>query len=435
LRTCLLLKKRAMRKLILLFSMCCLVLFAIGQKKKKPLVMIVGDDILAFTAAVQSARSNVPTLWVLSGAEFVPELTAETLCIDNYANLDGGIWMEILMETALTTQRNDSLAAVVKRELNPRLVRNALDKIVLKQQNLSVVFKQSVVQLKQQKKTWAVTLSNKNKYELHSIVDASADQYLQPYIGNPIQYARPAKLSAIQSLTDVQLKTMVASGQSADQVYGIGLANLLFLEKNNLLNTYGVNQLFDEAIETIPLKASVGQAYGALAAYLAFFKVDVGKVDIRKLQSELLVYGARIMPYQDMQINDPNFVAIQRIGLTNLFKGKTNDKDFLFDVDAPVQFEEVKEDFKQLFFRSQLWFLDHQGTTFTWREFLSLLKFVGLRGDEIEQQLIKDWSSKLKFKGTYNPDTLVTRYEFATLLDRYASPYVKTLSQDGLLIN
>jgi len=424
-----------MRKLVLLFSLSCSMLFVLGQKKKQPAVLVVGDDILAFTAAIQSARSNVPTLWVLSSADFVPELAAETLSIDNYVNLDGGIWMEILMETALTTQRNDSLAAVVKRELNPRLVRNALDKIVSKQKDLTVVFKQSVTALKRNKKTWTATLSNKRKYELRSIFDASADQYLQQYVGNPIQYARPAKLQPVQGLTDVQLKTMVASGQSGTAIYGITLSNLLLLQQENLLNTYGVNQLFDDRMETIPLKAQIGQAYGALAAYLAFFKTDVEKVDIRKLQSELLVYNARIVPYQDLLINDPNFVAIQKIGLTNLFKGQSEGEDFLFDMDASVQFEEVKRPLEQLFYRSQLWFLDHQGTTFTWREFLNLLKFVGLRGDEIEQQLIKDWSSKLKFKGEYSPEGLVTRYQFATLLERYASPYVKTLTQDGQLIN
>ena len=422
-------------RLILLFCLSCLTLVALGQKKKQPAVLVFGNDILAFSAAVQSARSDVPTLWLLSSKEILPQWGTEALAISNYPNLDGGIWMEILMEMVSSTQKSDSLAAMVKQDLNPGLLRNALEKIAAKEKNLTLVFNQSVKQLKRNRKTWSLRLANNSKYEVRSIFDASSDQGLQQFVGSHNQQARPAKIAPIAQLNNEQLKTLVACGQSGSGIYGVYFSSLMFLQNNNLLTTFGTQQLFDDMPSTIPLQAQVGQAYGALAAYLAFFKTDVEKVDMRKLQTELLVHGARIMPYQDIQIEDPNFLAIQKIGLSNLLKGKMMDNYFMFDVEAPVHFDEVEAEFKQLYYRSQLWFLDHKGTVFTWKEYLSLLKFVGLRGDEIEQQLKNDWSHKLKFQGDFRPEGVVTRYQFATLLDRYASPFIKTVSQEGQLIN
>ncbi|QBQ39973.1 hypothetical protein E2P86_01920 [Sphingobacterium psychroaquaticum] len=420
-----------MRPIIFVFLYLCYSAVAFGQKKLKPQVLVYGDDITAYAAALQSSLSNVPTLWILPGSKMVPELTTKPLSFDNLANLDGGIWMSLLMEMAISQTKSDSIAALVKKDINPQLAANALEKLLLKQTNLLVVKEQKIESMKRNKNTWTITCSNKQKYDVRGVVDATSDQLLHSFTGSAIMHAKPGRLLPVERLNAEQVRTLIASGQSGDQVYGLTFSNMIFLEKDNVLNLFAVQQLLDQEQATIPLKANIGQALGAIVAYTAFFKTAVSKVDVRKLQTELLTYGARIVPFQDIATDDPNFMSIQKIGLSNLFKGMKVDPGYYFVKEAPVRYEEVEPVFNKLFTRSQLWFLDNKGSEFYWKDYLSLLKFVGLRGDEIEKQIAKDWNSKLKFEGNFDVDKLVTRYQFATLLDRYASPYVQRVTQEG----
>lgn len=420
-----------MRQIVFVFLYICFSVVALGQKKLKPQVLVYGDDLIAYSAALQSSLSNVPTLWVLPGEKIVPELTTKPLSFENLPNLDGGIWMNLLMEMALSQTKSDSLAVFVKKDMNPQLLQNALEKLLHKQANLQLVKTERVEGMKRNKNSWTITLSNKQKYDVRSIVDASRDQQLHPFTGNAIMHAKPGRLFPFDKLTTDQIRTLVASGQSGNQIYGLTLANMMFLAKDNVLNLFAVQQLMDTQQQTIPLSANIGQAMGAIAAYMAFFKTDLTQVDVRKVQTELLTYGARIMPFQDILIRDPNFGATQKIGLSTLFVPTVKNGLFIFDRDAPVQYAEVKPIFNTLYSRSQLWFLDNHGETFLWKDFISLLKFVGLRGDEIEKQIEREWNSKLKFEGTFDIEKLVTRYQFATLLDRYASPYVQRVTQEG----
>ena len=420
-----------MHKLILSFSLVCCMLLAYGQQNKKPRVLIYGDDMLAFAAAMQSAKSNVPTLWLLSGKTVAPELNAAGFSIANLPNLDGGIWMEVLMELAGSAQKRDSLARELKQHLDPVALRKAMHKLMDQQPNLQLLTDNRVQLLKRNKNTWTVTLSDKQKFTIWSILDASPAQELHQYIGSPSMLAKPAGLMPIAELQLGQLKSLLAAGQSGDLLYGLTMGNMIYLEKYNMLNLHGVAQLLDDNPSTIPLKAHIGQAMGAIVAYLAFFKTDAVKLDIRKVQTELLSYGARIVPYQDVMIEDPNFTAIQKIGLTNLFKAVGDKQSWLFKPDSSVSFAEVKPIFNQYYTRSQLWFMDNQGEFFNWKSFFSLIKFVGLRGEEIEKQIQQNWSSKLKFAGVYNEEQQVTRYQFATILELYASPYVRAINHEG----
>src|SRR5690606_4733734 len=102
----------------------------LGQKTKKPLVMVYGSDLLAFSAAVQSAKSSGPTVWLVEGQQVLPAIANGQVDLEGMPNVDGWIGMEILMGRAMAKAPTDSLAAVVTREMNPRLVRTATDKIL-----------------------------------------------------------------------------------------------------------------------------------------------------------------------------------------------------------------------------------------------------------------------------------------------------------------
>jgi len=405
-----------------------------GQKAKKPQVIVYGSDLLAFSAAVQSAKSSVPTIWLVEGEQLLPEFSSGHVQIENMPHLDGGIWMEILMEMALAKSPDDSLATVVKREMNPRLFQNAVEKVLRKLPQLTVIKGEEVLSIHQRKRNWEVQASSKHKYVVRCVIDASREQELSRLIDiswdNHMEQMQP-----LGTLSLAKMRTLVAAGQIGNSLFGAQVENILAGEKDGFFNFRGVTEVLDEDMTLSAFRAAVGQAVGAAAAYLAFFKTSADELDVRKLQTELMTYKARILPYQDISINDVHFYALQRFGLTGLLSSLHKDDDFHFQKGERVSFEEVEPIFDRLYSRSQLWFLDNKGDYFQWKDFLSLIKFVGLRGNEIDRQIADEWSTKLKFEGKFDKEAFVSRYQFAVILDIYANPYVKAINQQGEFIN
>jgi len=247
-------------------------------------------------------------------------------------------------------------------------------------------------------------------------------------IENPA--AKSADILPIGRIPLEHFRTLVASGQSGDEVYGVSLTDLLVAGQDNFFDLAGVQGLCGDDPRNIPFKAAIGQALGATVAYVAFFKTRADDIDVRKLQTELLTYGAKIAPYRDVQTTDSHFHAVQKFGLSGILQGRVVDGVFLLGRTERVAYREIEPIFNQLYARSQLWFADNRGEYFTWREFLDLVKFVGMKG-EIEKQIERDWSTKLNFDRAFDPDAHVNRYQFAVILDRYASPYPTAVTREG----
>src|SRR5690606_20426602 len=64
-----------------------------------------------------------------------------------------------------------------------------------------------------------------------------------------------------------------------------------------------------------------GQASGVIAALAVRNNVSPADVSIREVQSVLLDYQAYIMPYIDVNPQDPHFKAMQKVGATGVLKG------------------------------------------------------------------------------------------------------------------
>lgn len=421
-----------MKKKIII-GLCFLIMATVSyaQKKKKPNVLVYGSDIIAFSAALQSAKSDVPTLWVVSQPEAMGGLLAQPTQVDNTYTIDGGIWLDILMDMAISKVKDDSLAAVVKRDIQPELFSNVVKKALDSQPNLTVIYDTKVKALKQNKKDWTVLLDDKKRLNVRAIVDASKEQglrvsFLKNTTDRVIQPLKP-----VADLTAEQIRTLVASGQLNKTLYGVQLSDILNGEHAGFIDLLGVSEVLNSDKNNLPLASAIGQAIGATAAYMAFFKTTADKIDVRKLQTELLTYGMRIVPYQDLRINDVNFLAIQKVGLVAILSQEEGEKEFMLARDQYVSLEEVKPVFDELYTRAQLWFLDHKGEYFKWKDFLSLVQFVGLKGDEVKDQVEKEWSTKLNFQGDFDENALVTRYQFAVILDRYAGPYSKAVNTTG----
>lgn len=420
----------------LLFWICLLTVTIVqGQKVKKPTVLVYGTGIAAFSAAMQSAKSDVPTLWVIDGNGTADDLLEGVRSIKNTFSTDGGIWMDLLMRMALSDVKSDSLARLVKNDLQPELLKKSVFNMIAEQKNLTVMYDVRIKSLKKQKKYWTLVLSNKKRINVRAIVDLSKEQNLSKLVFGYEKVVVDSGLKQFADLTDKETRTLISSGELNGELKVVQLSDLLKGEKNGFISMYGVGELLNSGVAELPFLAAMGQAIGATAAYLAFFKTTTDKIDVRKLQTELLLSGMRIIPYQDMSIEDPNFIALQKGGLAAVLNTVSSRFSYNVPRDEYVSYEETRLIFEEIYTRAQLWYVNRDGEYFTWNTFLDLVQFVGLKGDEVRQQVARDWVSKLYFEGEFDGQERVTRYQFFTVLDRYASPYAISLSQSGVFQN
>lgn len=400
---------------------------------KKSEVLIYGSGIEAYSAAIQSAKSNLNTVWVWETGISVRDRLNEfptNITTDN--QLDAGIWADLLAASRRHKGRSDSVSAQAKQRLNIQLLINAMDSILAVYPHLTVVRNTStsaITAAKKNKRNYKIDLVNRSRYTVRSVVDASSDGLIARLTGEELLTPKITLDSVYFTNTGFQelSRTGVAvSDSDAPHPYTMPLGSLLPNGESNLF------RIKPKQAASAPLMAHIGQAVGAAAAYVAFYKTTVDKIDVRPVQGELLQYGARLIPYQDMAIDDPNFAAIQRVAVTGLFYPAPDAQgNYLFLPEQPVSTFELEPTLNQLFSRSQIWFYDHKSEKMTMKELLSLIKYIGHKGNELEGQVQKEWTRTFKFTDQYDPDMTVSRRHVAVLLDEYCKPFAVRIGFQG----
>lgn len=430
------------KKLRLSFYLVLIVPVICFAQSKRPQVLVYGYGVDAYAAALQSSWSNLNTVWVINGDKMVPELTSEMISIPSNAGLDAGIWAGLLARTLRQDKPSDSLSAAAKRRINPRIVQNVIDSIVKATPNLTVIEQGQVRSIKKSGKDWQIELADKSRLKVKAVVDASKDAYLYQMAGGAIDsISTREKISDayFQSVFSGELfRTGVAVGDRNGRAFTLPLPGLIPADDSNLFLTQRtpvVQHLLANNEEDIPLLMHVGQAVGAAAAYAAFFKTTSDKLDVRDVQGELLKYGARLMPFSDVAIEDPSFSAIQRVGATGILVGRTDEVGRVyFDSDKAVTAAEIKPILNQLFSRSQIWFVDHADVdTLTLSDVFSYIKFVGQRGNELEGHVQKNWKRRFHFEDEYDEKRIATRKYVAVLLDAYCGPFSVKVGLNGTI--
>lgn len=420
------------------------------ERPIKPTLLVYGSDVEAFATALQSAKSSVPTIWVLDGGSFVSSLTTQEISIRTDIHVDGGIWKELLaaianpraignavapslpsaIEMPLARQPvlSDSVAIRTKARIPAQIAENELRNLLSKQPNLIVLENGKIEKLTRTKRGWNVVLSNRAKYELRALVDASSDQALLQMSGVDAQALRPNSIAKTANLTPELSRTVVAIGEANGGVYGFTLHDLLKEQEDGVFSMKSLDQ-FDQSANSIPLRMSYAQAIGAAAAYVAFFRTTADHIEVRKLQGELLTYGARLVPYTDVRVEDVHFDAIQKSYLTGIFDNKG---DQFRAVDS-VRFDEIQPVLNRLFSRSQLWFVENEGEYLTLGDVISLVKFLGMKGNEVDRQIENNWTTKLGFQEAFDLSRLASREEFVVLLELYANPFTVRVTREGVI--
>lgn len=407
-----------------------------GQSKK-PEVLIYGSGIDAYTAAVQSAMSGLNTIWISDNEKLVPELTTTPTTIEGNKHLDSGIWATFLAKTLQQDKRSDSLSEIAKRRLSPQIAANAINDLTAVHTNLTVIKSTPVKSIKRSGKTWQVELNNRVRYKVRAVVDGSADGGLHKlaYPGIPYVSKTTVETDYFEAEQYLPLQRTGVAVATKGSPFTLPLATLIPGNADNFFVTRispTVHDLLSGDAEDIPLLAHVGQVIGAAASYTAFFRTTSDKIDLRKVQGEILQYGSRLLPFQDIPIESPHLPAIQRIGATGIFDGFVSDTaGFYFHPDLNLSTAEIAPVLNQLFSRSQIWFIDNSMDTMTMADLLSLIKHIGHKGNELEGQLEKYWTRRFYFDGEYDLEMPATRRHFAVLFDTYCKPFDVQVGLDG----
>ena len=373
-------------------------------------VVIIGANSSAYAAAIQSAKSGVKTLLIDAGHFDAITLSPadRTIKAGIYANFTKLI--DTLQKAPLRDNHTLSPA------FTARVFKSWSDTI----KNLTVLPSATITKIKKSGQGWEIDCAGR-EIKADVIVDATPNLMAAKMLGFVSKKSSFGSTSSIY--TDKKYRTSIAITPDANGFFKpVYLSSFVIPEIENLI-------LVSPTGEASTLLT--GQASGAIAAYCAFFKTTTQKLNVRAIQTELLSYNSRFVKFDDIADNDSSIIAFQHIGVTGLLKAKEENGKLLFMPEASVSTEDLKQPFREMYSRSQIWFLDNKAERLTLADALSLIKFVGSRGEELNKEAEKAWKGSLKLKGNFDLKKVISRRELAVLFDVYLQPYTVSVDLDG----
>jgi hypothetical protein len=178
----------------------------------------------------------------------------------------------------------------------------------------------------------------------------------------------------------------------------------------------------------------IGQAAGTLAAQAVQQNLDAQNIPVRKVQLGLLNSNAYIMPYFDVPQSHPQFIATQKIGATGILKGQGVPYSWanrtLFHPDSLVNRTALVQDIADLclLIPKQQAYLSLSETIDIIIEIAKNKKLAtksaswNLSDKKLLTNQIKQSWQRWKF-GSFNPNSYVTRIQFAQLMDATINPF------------
>jgi len=398
------------KKLFFIWCYSLLVFPAMAQTSR-PGVLVVGNGNAAAAAAIQSAVSGVKTTLLLQAGGFdIDPLTTD---------LHSGIQAEFINRLRLMKGENDNPAIPA---FDKQTASEVLSKWTDTLKNLTVIRNTPYTKADRAGNNWIFKLYDGKTIRASVLILAGDGQLLQRLkINTPVAIPETA-LDYTQTL----YRTSVASGK---QLHGGGTASVFSLYSLLIGN--------QENLIWLPPQEGmlIGQAAGATAAYAAFFGKKTSQSNLKTIQGELLNYKLALMPFADIGQNDPNWKAIQFVGLTGVIKADVKDGIATFLPDNSISLAEIKQPLKDFYYKAQLWFDDHQETDLSLKLAIDLVSYVGNKSPEsVTRELEKKWKTTYKLNSDFLLEKIVTRREFALLLQDYLPPFHVNVDKTGLVV-
>ena len=383
-------------------------------------VLVIGNTPAAVAAAIQSARSGAKTMYLTYSLSVSPIFSEEDLSFIK------GIKNHYSLKERKRSKTKDSIIAMpVLLNQASNLIKGISDTV----NNLTINNNNVVDEIKKDGKSWEIRLKGGQKIKADVVVDASDNLSIATMLGIDAKKTMVITGNTINPFENKLYRSSVALGyQETGSVFTIPLGALIPQAVENLI-------IIPKQSGKIRVsKMSAGQAGGTIAAYCAFFKTSTKTINVRVVQGELLAFDALLMPFADIELKDPNFLAFQRLGLSGLLKSSFSNGKIQFDTAGLVRAEDLRGSMKEFYTRSQLWFADNKKDTLTINDAISLFKYIANRGNELEKEIEEGWKVSFKLNNIFDPKRNINRKEFGILADKYLQPYNIRVDLSGNLM-
>jgi hypothetical protein len=374
-------------------------------------VLVVGSTPAALAAAIQSANSGVKTLLIDAGK-------FESVTLSEYdRSVKTGIYAGLFKHA-------DSLQKVTTKNneytFSPAFTASVFKAWTDTVKNLTILKDASIKKIKKSGKNWEVSLAGK-EIKADVLLDGTPDYRIAKLVG--LTGTTTSNSSSVTSIySDKKYRTSVGISVKNSGVFSpVSIASLITKIENLILAGPfgGIASLHS------------GQGAGTVAAYCVFFKTSTKNLNIRAIQSELLTYKSRLLKFEDIDEGDSSMVAIQHLGTTGILKATEANGKLYFNPEKTVSTEDLKLPLGEYYSRSQIWFLDNKLEKLTLENTLSLIKFIGSRGEELNKEVKKSWNASLRLKGDFDLKRVLSRKEIAILFDSYLQPFSVAVDMDG----
>lgn len=390
-----------MKRLFFVFAF--IIPLVIHAQTLKTDVLVIGSGDAAYTASFQSFKSGVKTILLTQ---------KEQLDVDKITSTNKAFYQDFLKRE---TENANSLNIAKPKPDRKKPLRVTVDSTLL----LNVINNTPYTEINRSGNGWEIKLAKDKTIKARILVLADNPDKLMGAL--KIASLNPASSSTL-NYTENIYRTTVTSVASAGASF-LSLYSLLIPDQENLL--YIDKDQFE-----------IGRAAGATAAYAAFFNTKTSLSNLKSIQGELLAYKHALMPFEDIKPVDSNWLAIQKVGVTGVIKAEIKQKKAYFNPEEQVTYDEIKQPIKDYYYKAQIWFDDHQHIPINLENAISLVCYVGNKSVEATKaELQKRWNKNYKFSSKYDLKKVLTRREFAVIINEYLKPFdVVNIDKTGRVI-
>jgi len=354
-------------------------------------VLVIGNGDAAYSAAFQSFKSGVKTILLTQ---------KEQLTVENKPQRLLSFYQSFLKRETENAKSLD-LPKPKKDKKNPQKI--SVDSTLL----LNVINNSAYNEIKRSGSGWELKLNKDVSIRAKVLIMADNPEKLIAAL--KVSALNPASLSQLSYAENIY-RTSVASSAVKGSSF-LSLYNLLIPDQENLI------YISADSFET-------GPAAGATAAYAAFFDTKTSLANLKRIQGELLSYKHPLIPFEDISPIDSNWLAIQKVGITGIIKAEIREGKAFFNPEKVVSYDEIKQPIKDYYYKAQIWFDDHQNVPINLENTVALVSYVGNKSaDATKAELQKKWNKSYKFSSTYDLKKVLTRREFAVIINDYLKPF------------
>ncbi|MDX5339636.1 MAG: FAD-dependent oxidoreductase, partial [Cyclobacteriaceae bacterium] len=192
-----------------------------------------------------------------------------------------------------------------------------------------------------------------------------------------------------------------------------------------------VSNIVNGATRLQPVVLGIGQAAGVLATVALEEAKPLDQVSIRSVQQKLLDQGAYLMPFLDMNPQDPHYQAMQKAGAAGILEGVGvpylwANQTWFYPERLVTEYELISG-LKPLYPQLK----DYWGASGDYLTPARLLIFLQMiQPDLTEKDLEKVWKIS-NFKGNYQVDKKLNREEVSVILDEILNFFEKEVNWSG----